>query len=262
MSVRVDFFPVTDASVLTFVTLQFQNKDLQFQAKDGVQKATVNIYGRISTITRRMAVSPFEDTVTVDSPASMLQDYAKQKSLYQKVLPLKPGMYRLNVVAKDLVGGNMNNYEQAITVPQMDPEKLSSSNLVLADLIENVPDRSIGSGMFVIGANKVRPRVDDVFRRDEKLGIYMKVYNFGSDETSRKPSGQVEYVLTRDGSGDQIFDFTEDVALLPDASASQVTISKIYPLKGLEPGKYTLRLKITDKERKQTITPSAQFTVT
>jgi GWxTD domain-containing protein len=262
MSVRVDYFPVTDASVLTYITLQFQNKDLQFQSKEGVQKAVVNIYGRITTMTRRMAVSPFEDTVEVNSPPSMLQDYAKQKSIYQKSLPLKPGLYRLNVVAKDLVGGNMNNYEVAITVPQMDSEKLSSSSLILADVLENVPDRSIGAGMFVIGSNKVRPRVDEIFRRDEKLGIYMKVYNFGSDETSRKPSGQVEYVLTRDGSNEQIFDFAEDVSQLPDASPTQVTIAKLYPLKNLEPGKYTLRLKITDKSRKQTLTPTAQFTVT
>jgi GWxTD domain-containing protein len=262
MSVRVDYFPVTDASVLTFITLQFNNKDLQFQSKEGVQKAVVNIYGRITTMTRRMAVSPFEDTVEVNSPPTMLAEYAKQKSIYQKSLPLKPGLYRLNVVAKDLVGGNMNNYEIAIPVPQMDSEKLSSSSLILADMLESVPDRSIGAGMFVIGSNKVRPRVDDVFRRDEKLGIYMKVYNFGSDETSRKPSGQVEYELTRDGSNDRIFDFTEDLATLPDASTAQVTIAKLYPLKDLEPGKYTIRLKITDKNRKQTLTPSAQFTVT
>ncbi|MGO9262063.1 MAG: GWxTD domain-containing protein [Bryobacteraceae bacterium] len=262
MTVRVDYFPVTDASVLTFITVQFNNRDLQFQSKEGVQKAVVNIYGRITTMTRRMAVSPFEDTVEVNSPVTMLQDYAKQKSIYQKQLPLKPGIYRLNVVAKDLVGGNMNNYEVALTVPALDSEKLSSSTLILADVIEKVPDRSIGAGMFVIGSSKVRPRVDDIFKREEKLGIYMKVYNFGGDETSRKPSGQVEYELTRDGSNERIFDFTEDVSQLPDASAAQVTIEKIYPLKDLEPGKYTLHLKITDKARKQTLTPSAQFTVT
>jgi hypothetical protein len=116
--------------------------------------------------------------------------------------------------------------------------------------------------MFVIGSNKVRPRVDDIFKREEKLGIYMKLYNFGDEENSRKPSGQVEYELTRDGSNDRIFDFTEDLSQIPGATASQVTIAKLYPLKDLEPGKYTLRLKITDKARKQTLTPSAQFTVT
>ena len=68
MKVRVDYFPVTDASVLTYITLQFNNKDLQFQSKEGVQKAIVNIYGRITTMTRRMAVSTFEDTVDGGQP--------------------------------------------------------------------------------------------------------------------------------------------------------------------------------------------------
>src|SRR5450755_1201846 len=49
MKVRADFFPLTDASVLTYITLQFDNKDLQFHAKDGVQKAAVNIFGKVST---------------------------------------------------------------------------------------------------------------------------------------------------------------------------------------------------------------------
>jgi len=51
MKTRVDFFPVTDASVLTNVTLQFDRKDLQFQFKDGVQKAVIDIYAKFSTMT-------------------------------------------------------------------------------------------------------------------------------------------------------------------------------------------------------------------
>jgi len=39
-------------------------------------------------------------------------------------------------------------------------------------------------------------------------------------------------------------------------------IEKGYSLKDLAPGQYTLRLKITDKNRNQVLTPSAQFTVT
>ncbi|HEV3331441.1 MAG TPA: GWxTD domain-containing protein, partial [Bryobacteraceae bacterium] len=162
MKAQADFFPVTEASVLTNVTLQFDNKDLQFQSKEGVQKAVVNIYGRITTMTRRV-VDVFEDTVTVDSPPEMLAAYAQRKSIYQKTLPLKPGTYRLNVVAKDIVSGNLNNYEVALTVPHLDPDKLASSTLVLADLIEKVPTKSIGSGQFVIGSSKVRPRLGDVF---------------------------------------------------------------------------------------------------
>ena len=261
MKVRADFFPLTDASVLTFVTLQFENKDLQFQNKEGVQKAVVNIYARITTMTRRI-VNVFEDTVTVDTPPEMLQAMSQRKSLYQKSIPLAPGTYRMNVVAKDVVGGNMNNYEVALTVPRLDPEKLASSTLILADLIEPVPTRSIGTGQFVIGSSKVRPRVGETFKREEKMGIYLKIYNFAGDDTTHKPQGQVDYELVKNGSNQKIFEFSEDVSTLPNASASQVTIEKLLPLKDLQPGQYTLKLKITDKNRNQVLTPSAQFTVT
>jgi GWxTD domain-containing protein len=261
MKVRADFFPVTESSVLANITLQFDNKDLQFQNKDGVQKAVVNIYARITTMTRRV-INVFEDTVTVDTAPEMLQALTQRKSMYQKSVPLAPGTYRLNVVAKDVVGGNLNNYEVALTVPRLDPEKLASSTLILADLIEPVPTRSIGTGQFVIGTSKVRPRLGETFKRDEKMGIYLKIYNFGSEDGTHKPQGQVDYELVKNGSNQKIFEFSEDVSTLPNASAQQVTIEKLLPLKNLEPGQYTLKLKITDKNRNQVLTPTAQFTVT
>src|SRR5450432_1136745 len=261
MKVRADFFPLTEASVLTFVTLQFDNKDLQFHNKDGVQKATVNIFGKVSTMTRRI-VTNFEDTVVVTSPPEYLQQTAQRKSIYNKSVPLAPGTYRLNVVAKDVVGGNLNSYEVALVVPRMDNEKLMASNIVLADLIEHVPTKSIGMGQFVIGTSKVRPRVDDIFKRDEKMGIYFKIYNFGTDGENRIPEGEVSYEVTKNGTNEKIFETSEDVSKIPGASANVVTVEKLLPLKDLAPGQYTLRVKITDKFRKQVLTPSAQFTVT
>ena len=261
MKVRVDFFPVTDASVLTNVTLQFDRKDLQFQFKDGVQKAVVDIYAKFSTMTRRV-VNVFEDTVTATTPPEYLQEFTKGRSIYQKTIPLAPGTYRLNVNAKDVVGGNLSVYEVAVTVPRLDPDKLSSSTLILADVIEKVPSKNIGTGQFVIGDSKVRPRMDDVFKHDEKMGIYMKLYNFGAEEGTHLPSGQVEYEVLKNGTNERIFNFTEDVGQIPGASTSQVTIEKLLPLNTLVPGQYTLRLKVTDKNRNQTLTPSVQFTVT
>ena len=259
--VRTDFFPVTDATVLTYVMVQFDNKDLQFTSKEGLQRATVNIFGRITTMTRRI-VATFEDTVTINAAPQMLQAYQAQKSIYQKPLPLAPGTYRLNVVSKDLTAGNMNNYEAAITVPRLDPDKASTSSVMLADIIEKVPMKSIGTGQFIIGESKVRPRMDDVFKHEEKMGIYFKVYNLGADQATHKPAGSVEYELVRSGSNERIFDVTQDFSDIPDASSSQLTIERFLPLKTLLPGQYTLRMKITDKNRNQTLTPSAKFTVT
>jgi len=259
--VQADFVRVTNSSVLTNITVLMQNKDLQFQSKEGLQKAVVNMYGRITSMTRRV-VNVFEETVTVDALPEQLETVSKRSSIYQHSVPLPPGTYRLNVVVKDVIGGNMNNYEVALKVPYYDDETLASSSLILADVIEKVPTRSIGTGQFVIASTKVRPRVTDSFTRGEKLGIYVQLYNFGPDEKTQKPNGVVEYEVVKNGSNEKIFEFAEEITSIPGASANQVTIEKLLPLKSLAPGEYTLRLKVTDKNRNQTLTPSATFTVT
>ena len=260
MRVRADFIPVTGNSVLSNITIQFDRKDLQFKQKGGVSSATVNIYARITSLARR-PVNWFEDVVSVDVPSDLLQKAAQGQSIYQKSVPLQPGRYRLNVAAKDLVGGNTTNFEMALEVPRIEDDKLGQSSLILADLLEKVPTKSIGTGPFVIGTSKVRPRMDETFRRDEKLGIYMQLYNFEADEKTKKPEGTVEYVITKNGSDEKVFEFSEDVGTISRA-ASQVVIEKLLPLQTLQPGSYTLRMKVVDKKRNQTLTPPATFTVT
>jgi GWxTD domain-containing protein len=260
LKVQADYVKVTDSTVLTAVTILLQRKDLQFQQKDNIATANVNIYGRITSIAGRV-VNYFEDVVTVSVPSDLLGKAIEGASIYQKAVPLPPGMYRLNVVAKDIVGGNMTTYPMALNVPRFEDETLSTSSLILADLIEKVPTRSIGTGQFVIGDTKIRPRLDDTFKRDEKLGIYLQCYNFGPDEKTKKPNGSIQYEITKAGTEKPVLDYTEDVVQVPGASAQQVTVEKLLPLETLDPGQYTLKMKVVDKNRNQTLTPTANFTV-
>jgi len=260
MKARADFMRITNSTVMTNITLQFDRHDLQFKDKDGVSQAVVNIYARVTSMTRR-PVNIFEDTVTIEAPTQMLGEYSKGMSVYQKSVPLPPGTYRLNVVAKDVVSGNLNNYEMALSVPHFNEEKLASSSVILADLIEKVPTRSIGTGQFVIGSSKVRPRLTDEFKRNEKMGIYVQLYNFTPDEKTQKPNGLIEYEVTKKSDSAKIFEFTEEVDKMESASATQVTVEKVLPLQTLEPGQYTLRMKVTDRNSNQTLTQATNFTV-
>lgn len=261
MKVRVDYLKITDSTILTNVTIQFNRKDLQFQAKDDISKATVNIFARITSISRR-PINTFENVVAVEVPSELLAKAQDGVSVYQKSIPLAPGMYRLNVVAKDIVGGNTTNYEVALNVPHYDDDRLASSSLILADTIEKLPTRSIGQGQFVIGDSKVRPRLDETFKRDEHLGIYAQFYNFEPDEKTNKPNGSIEYEITKTGSNEKILEFSEDLNAIPGSSAQQVTVEKLLPLKSLAPGQYQLKMKVTDRVRNQVLTPQATFTVT
>jgi GWxTD domain-containing protein len=260
MQVVIDYVRVTDASVTALITIQFENKDLQFQTKDGVAKATVNLLGRISTMTRR-PVQTFERPLEIPAPPDMLEKYKTQRLVYQEAVHLAPSRYRLNIVAKDTVAGTLNNYEVALDVPHFDEDKLASSSLILADIIEPLPLKNIGGGMFSIGDAKVRPRIGNKFAKNEKMGIYLQLYNFGPDEKTQKPAGTVEYEITKVGSADKIMEASEELGSIANSSASQVTIEKLLPLASLPAGTYTLRVKATDKNRNETVQQQQNFTV-
>lgn len=261
MQVRVDFIRVTDATDYANITVLFKNGDLNYKEKNGVSKATVHIYGRVTTLTRR-PVNWFENTVSADIPTALLQKAMNGSQIYSKRIPLAPGTYRLDIVAKDTVGNTMNTYEKALHVPYYQDDQLAASSVILADEIERVPSRSIGTGQFVIRTTKVRPRVGDTFKRSESMGIYTELYNLGGNQKTHKPEGTVEYEVINDATKKMVLSHTESLGAIPNASAFLVTIEKKLPLDVLQPGKYTLRLKVTDKANNQTITPSAQFTVT
>ena len=261
MTAREDYVRVTDSTVITLITIQFENRDLQFQLKDGVQKSVVHLLGRVSNMTRR-PITTFEKDLDIAIPPELLSKLTGQRSIYQEAVPLAPGRYRLNIVAKDVIGGTVNNYEIALDVPHFEEEKLASSSLILADVIEPLPRKSIGGGMFAIGDTKVRPRLNNKFNRDEKMGIYLQVYNFAPDEKTQKPSGEIVYEIDKAGTNESVFPaISEDLVGIPNASANQVIVEKLLPLKNLVPGSYTIKVKAVDKKGNQTVQQTAPFTV-
>jgi GWxTD domain-containing protein len=247
MQVRTDFIPLTSSSILSNITLQFDRRDLQFQQKDGLTKAVVNVHARVSSLSRR-PVSSFEEVISVEAGGS-------GPVAYQKALPLAPGRYRLNVAAKDVIGGGMASYEGVVEAPPFKDGEPAASSLILADVIERVPAMSTGAGQFVVGDKKVRPRVGEVFRSDEKLGIYMQLYHLHPGAR-----GGIEYQILHTGSNDAVLDYVEDLSAL-EGSSSQKVVLKWLPLESLTPGRYVLRIRVTEADGGEVLAPTAGFTV-
>ena len=255
--IKTDFVRITDQSILTPITVQIANKDLEFQNKDGVMHGVVDIYGQLSTLGGRIANS-FEDSVVLDVPQHDFASYVNRQSVYQKAVTLAPGRYKLSLVLKDDTSGHMGSTDIGIIVPNYNDNGLSTSSLILADLIQQLPTNEVGTGPFVIGSTKVRPSVTDSFNRDQNLGMYLQVYNLGVDPKTHRPNADIQYQLLRDGKA--IFTSTEPAAKIQHA-AEQVTISKSLALAPLQPGDYTVSIKVTDNIKKVTVQPTATFAV-
>jgi hypothetical protein len=254
---RTDFLKVTNDTVLVPVTIQIPNSQLTFQSKDGIHSATMNIFGRVTTLTGRV-VQTFEDPVSRDFPDSLYQQSLKMQSIYQKAVPLRPGLYRLDLVIKDVQSGNIGVVNSRLAVPRYEDEKLDASSLILADQIEHVPAKQIGTGQFVLGSSKVRPRLEGDFTTADKLGIYMQIYNLKPDEKTHKSSANFQYTVKK--GNEQVMQFKESSTEMKQ-TGDQVTIERLLPLATLAPGKYTLEVNATDTLSNQTISRTADFTV-
>src|SRR2546425_1231136 len=263
--VRADFVRVTGDTVLVPVTIQVKNRDVTFQNKDGVQRGTVNIFGRVTTLTGKIAQT-FEDTVQMDIPAELLPRETENSHIYWKALPLRPGRYRFDIVVKDVNGDRVGTWSKGVQVPEFADDRLSASSLIVADQMEPVAAKNVGTGSFVIGTTKVRPRVPSsdgkpvVFKRNQKLNFWMQVYNLSVDDKTHKSSATVEYNVVNAATNKAVIHTVESTDTMGNIG-DQVTLEKTLSAANLDPGIYRIQIKVNDNISKQTVDPSVTFAV-
>ena len=263
--VRTDYVKVTNDTVLVPLTLQIHNRDITFNTKDGVSMGTVNVLGRVSSLTGR-PLQTFEETVAVQTPSELLPQEQDKLSVYWKALPLRPGLYKIDIVIKDVNNpDHIGTWRRSVNVPKYDDDQLAHSSLILADQMYRVPSKDVGAGNFVIGNTHVRPRVSNnpslpiTFTRDQNLNFWMQVYNLGIGE-NKQNSATIEYQIMDLATNKSILDTSEQTNKL-NPNADQVTLEKSLPLASLQPGKYQVSIKVNDGVKKQQFAETAPFTI-
>ena len=253
---RVDFFRQSDDRVITAFTIQADNSNLVFKDSGGLQQAQLNIFGKITDVSgRRKGI--FEDPVITQATIEELSDAKDRKSAYQKAVALAPGHYKVDVIVRDVESGATGVRHQGFEVPKYDAGKLSTSTLVLATKLEGLGDQP-AVGMFTIGNVKVIPNVSGSFHRGAPVGIYMQIYNAGVDQTTLRPSVDVEYALLKDGK--ELFKQPEDWRGNSDAG-QRLTLARLIDSRELNPGDYVLEIRIKDRVSNQSLVQTAKFAV-
>src|SRR5882724_6808569 len=187
VSYDVAFLRATTDSIIVPITLQIPNSQMGYRTKEDVHSAIVNVYMRVSSPGGRV-IQTSEEAVAHDIPDSLFQKSLAQSSLYQKSVPLHPGLYRLDVVVKDVESGNVAVIGTALRVPRYEEGLLNASSLVLADKIESVPSTQIGAGQFVFGPYKVRPRLSHTFTNAEPSASSCNSTISNSTNSSARPA--------------------------------------------------------------------------
>jgi GWxTD domain-containing protein len=263
--VRTDYVKLTNETVMVPVTLQIRAGDITYSTKEGDSVGTVNVLGRVSTITHKI-VYTFEETIKVETASDLLEHDKNNMKVYWQAIPLPPGRYKLEIAIKDVNNpDHVGTWRRSIDVPEFDDDRLASSSLILASDMERVPSKDVGAGSFVIGNTKVVPRVPPAvsapvtYHRAQNLNFWMQVYNLGINE-NKKNDATIDYQVLDLATNKEILAMHESAAKL-NPNADQLTLEKTMPLASLEPGKYQVTIKVNDGVSKQQIAQSAPFTV-
>jgi hypothetical protein len=206
--------------------------------------ALVNLRGFLTDAVGH-TVAKFENGIEWKVPKAWLESPAP--AIYQKPLLLPPGRYLLQVEMQDAATGDAAKLEQPIDVPDFDSGGLACSSLELAAW----PKAGAASGRALPQAS-----FDGSFHRDQRIGIYLQLYNLMLDAASQKPRASVEYLILQ---GDTVVFRQQET--LADGDPAKLTLTKTISLAAVAPGEYVLKVRVTDEVRQQTIEPQAKFRV-
>ncbi len=251
------YLRLNQGSLLVPITVFVPREELAYEPLgDQTLRANVNLYGSIKDLGGR-TVQEFEETIYDDRQRNSSLSAVGAKR-YQKIVRLKPAIYKLDLVAKDLNSSKIGHLQQRLELPLRMSGDLSLSSLVLSDLIIKSPDTTLPTPFATPLGWKVYPASNGDFRAGQRLGLYFEVYNFDLDGSTSLPDLEIVPKI-RGLKAEQGVDLPMQHML--SVLADRVAVAVVFTLQDVEPGKYTLELEINDRIQTTKVTGNTRFTV-
>jgi VWFA-related protein len=197
---------------------------------DGKQPATIKLAGVVLNDKGKIAGS-FKNQLNIDPPKSGGGDAI----FYNHHTPLTPGIYQVRVAARDDRSGRVGSAIQWIAIPDLTKSKLTLSSVLLGGQV--LEDKSKE------GTPHVQLSVDHSFPRTSQLGYWVFVYNAKRDAAGN-PNLMVQTQVLRDGQ--TVLSSPQRRVNNAGQDAERIPFGEELALKTLPPGKYDLKVIVTD----------------
>lgn len=256
---RHDYFRLNKTAVMVPLTLEIDNQNITFKAKQGDMAARLSVYGIVTSLNNSV-IAEFEQDLDISFSSEDLNENLQSNSQYQKVLILKSNnRYKAEVIIKDFYSGHVGFLQIPITVPTAS-EELELSSLVLTNFIAQLREIPSPEEMLVIGDLKVRPNLSNRFYSGEAFGAYLQVYNASFDMTTTAPKVSVSYWIDREGK--QVKYWSDEVGQsIYYYSQQRLVLVKSLPLTGLPPAFYELHVEIKDQLNGKSAQTNQEFEI-
>ena len=228
----VSFVDVPGSGPVLTAATQVATEGLGYGA-DRKQPAAIDLAGVVlndqgkqaGSFKTRLNVNPLASTAAIKDPSV----------IYSHKLPLKPGIYQVRVAGRDDKTGNIGSSAQWIEIPDLSSKKLTLSTLLLAGHISNSVQDQKGE--------QVQFSVDRRFARESTLSFFTIVYNAA---TTPAPKLDAQIEILRGGQR-VIASPLLPVAVEANSDLTRIPYGANVGLKSLAPGRYVLKVTVTDR---------------
>lgn len=212
---------------------------------DRNQPATIKLAGVVLNDKGKIA-SSFKNQLNIDPPKAG----SSGSIFYNHHTPLAPGIYQFRVAARDEKSGRVGSAIQWIVIPDLAKSQLTLSSVLLGGQV--LEDKTNASGPHV------QLSVDHTFPRASQMGYWVFVYNAKRD-ASGKPQLMVQTQVIRDGQ--PVLSSPQRRVNSGGADAERIPFGEEVALKTLAPGKYDLKVTVTDGVAGTSVSQLADFIV-
>jgi len=207
--------------------------------------ATIKLAGVVLNDKGKIAGS-FRNELKIDPPKSDGSD----SIFYNHHTPLTPGIYQVRVAARDDRSGHVGSALQWIVIPDLAKSQLTLSSVLLGGQV--LEDKSKE------GTPHVQLSVDHIFPRMSQLGYWVFVYNAKADAKGN-PQLSVQTQVLRDGQ--PVLSSPQRRLNSAGQDAARIPFGEELALKTLAPGKYDLKVTVTDSVAGTSTTQITDFVV-
>jgi VWFA-related protein len=174
--------------------------------------------------------------------AQMSSAGAKDPSItYNAKVPLKPGLYQVRVAVRDAKTGFVGSAAQWIEIPDLTGKKLALATLLLGSQ-----------------AQQMEFSIDHRFPREAQMSFLTIVYNARPAGAGVKLESQIE--ILRSGRR-VIASPVRPIPIEPNTDLARIPYGAGVSLKTLTPGRYVLRVTVSDREANETRVSETLFEV-
>ncbi|HZX09969.1 MAG TPA: tetratricopeptide repeat protein, partial [Acidobacteriota bacterium] len=203
------------------------------------------------TDSKDKTIFQMERNIPIELKKEELEAIGKRPFHLYDSFPIISGDFTFNLLLENTVTKEFTSFETQLRVPP--PEQLQISTLILArNIKKDLPEGRIHRA-YQVGNMQIYPTLRNTFLGKDKLHLFFQIYNLTPE---LREEATLKYIFFRQGQTPLTFE--KKVREYPSSRDFMEEIS----LEGLDPGRYAIRVTLSDKTGKELLSGSQEFRIT